>query len=240
MEIKKWTKRSKEFFGKYQVYYRVNDLLRLKTNSNSKFNSWAVPCSSDAVCIKHGETIFQSFIQKERIMLSAYLYTETFIEMLEAYTDDKNTHLIVPCYFEEGQTCGDYLDVGIAINGKCKKNESFLDTMKREIAEEVGILVGEPAKKPDLSKKSINKNLGVFYAKDCKPYCSTENIKFSDEEDLPRKKIFSFVIGGFEECKDLVLRARELYPSDEINYGVAIIPINTVLNPTYIDNILFS
>jgi 8-oxo-dGTP pyrophosphatase MutT (NUDIX family) len=240
METKKRTKRTKEFFGKFEVSYTFNDLLRLKTNSNSKFNSWAVPCSTDAVCIKHGETTFQSYIDKERIMLSAYLYTETFIEMLEAYTDDKNTHLIVPCYFEEGKTSGNYLDVGIAINGKCKKDESFLDTMKREIAEEVGILVGEPAKKSGVSKKSIDKNLGVFYAKDCEPYSSTKNIKFSNKEDLPRKKIFSFVMGSFEECKDLVLRARELYPSDEINYGVAIIPISSVLNPNYIDSILYS
>ena len=240
METKKRTKSTKEFFGKYEVSYKFKDLLRLKTNSKSKFNSWAVPCSADAVCIKHEETEFTSFIEKERILLASYLYTETFIEMLEAYTDDKHTHLIVPCYFEEGKTSGNCLDVGIAINGKCKKDESFLDTMKREIAEEVGILVGEPAKKSGVSKKSIDKNLSVFYAKDCKPYSSTENIKFSDKEDLPRKKIFSFVMGSFEECKDLVLRARELYPSDEINYGVAIIPISSVLNPNYIDSILYS
>lgn len=230
---------SKEYFGKFEVSHKYNDLLRLKTNRYSKFNAWAVPCSSDAVCIKHGEINFESLIKNERIILSAYLYDEQFIEMLEAYSDHINTHLIVPCYYESS-TSGDFLDAGIAINGKCKKKESFIDTMKREIAEEVGILVGEPAKKSGISVKSISKNLAVFYAKDCMPYSSLEKVKFSEEEDLPRKKIFSFVIGGFEECKDLVLRSRELYPSDEKNYGVAIIPINTVLNPNYIDNILFT
>ena len=124
MSIVKSNKRKKpEFFDKYEICQKYNDILRIKTSTIPKFNTWVVPCSSDAVCIKHGETKFVSYIINEHIFLSAYMYDELFIEMLETYKDSYNTHLIVPCYFEEGKQSGDYLDVGIAVNGKCKEDE---------------------------------------------------------------------------------------------------------------------
>ena len=227
-----------KMFDKYEICGTYKDLIRINTSKSPSFNSWVVPCTTDAVCIKHGENKFESFIINERILLSAYTYYEDFIDLIDIFADDINTHLIVPCYYEEHVKSGNRLDAGISINGKCKKGEQFIDTMKREIAEEVGILVTKPAKKVNVSVNAVDKNYGIFYARDCKPYSPLDKIKFSDKEDLPRKKIYSCILGSLEECKDLVLRSRELYPSNEFNYGVAIIPVTTVFNYNYLNKII--
>ena len=235
-------RRKSLYFDKYLICSVVNDIKRIKTSFNPKFNTWVVPCESEAVCLKHSETKFESLIINNHVLLSAYKYDSAFLDILEAYSDDKNTHLIAPCYFDEENNSTEALDSGISISGKCKEKESEIDAMKREIAEEVGILVDKPAKNPDVSVKSFNHSFGLFYARDSKPYSSLESksIKFSDAKDLPRKKVHTFIIGSFSECKDLVMRSRELYPSTEFNYGVSIIPISSVLNKTYTEMIAYA
>lgn len=229
------------YFNKWKICRVERDILRIETSSYNKFNTWVVPClTNDAVCIKHGNVIFESIIINNYILLSAYMYNYKFIDLLRVFTDDVNTHLIVPIYY---QSCRnninkDWLDCGISINGKCKEGEKYIDSMKREIAEEVGILVEESATHPGISSAIFDEKIGIFYARDSKPYSPTEEIKFSDKKDCPRKKICSYIIGSFEECKDLVINSRKLYPSNEFNYGVAIIPIKSVLNETYISKIV--
>jgi hypothetical protein len=226
-------------FDKWAICKVERDILRIKTSEYYKFNTWVVPCTSEAVCIAHGSTEFESGVIDNHILLSAYTYQQKFIDLLYVYADEINTHLIVPMYYEGlGENKNkDKLDCGISINGKCKEGEEYIDTMRREIAEEVGIMVGKSVLKSN-SKTKLDENFGVFYARDCRPYDSKDEIKFSDEKDCPRKKIFSYVIGSLEECKDLVHRSRELYPSTEFNYGVAIIPVSSVLNPTYSSKIV--
>jgi hypothetical protein len=230
------------YFNKWKICKIENDIIRIKTSKYNKFNSWVVPCSSEAICIPHGETNFKSIIIDGHILLSAYKYQQKFINLLKIHVDDINTHLIVPIYFQEQyETCNnDKLDCGISINGKCKENETYFDTMKREIAEEVGILVNTQSIKSasNFSCYKADEKFGIFYARDCKPYCSTDDIEFSNEKDCPRRKIFSYIIGSLDECKLLVQNSRELYPSSEINYGVGIIPLSSVLNPTYVSNII--
>lgn len=223
------------YFDKYLICSTKKELKRIKTSLNSKYNTWVVPCDSEAVCLKHGEINFESLLIDNHILLSAYMYNNDFLEILQAYTDKKNTHLIAPCYFDVINNKTERLDSGISISGKCKEKESFIDAMKREIAEEIGILIDKPAKKSGVSIKSLNNNFGLFYAKDCKPYSSIDAIKFSDKKDLPRKKIHTFIIGSFDECKDLVMRSRELYPSTEVNYGISVIPINIIIKSSYMN-----
>jgi hypothetical protein len=227
------------YFDKYLICSTKKELKRIKTSLNPKFNTWVVPCDSDAVCFKHGEMNFESLIIDNHILLSAYIFDNSFLDILRDYADEKNTHLIAPCYFDEINNKDERLDSGISISGKCKEKESFIDAMKREIAEEVGILIDKPAKKSGVSFKSLDNNHGLFYARDCKPYSPVNNIKFSDKKDLPRKKVHTFIIGSFDECKDLIVRSRELYPSTEINYGVSVIPINTIIKSSYISMITY-
>jgi len=225
-------------FDKWSICKVERDIIRIQTSKNIKFNSWAVPCALEAVCIAHGSTKFESIIIDGHILLSAYLYQQKFIDILKVVSNEYLTHLIVPIYFQELGKSGnkDKLDCGISINGKCKEGEEYIDTMRREIAEEVGIMVGKPAIKNSSFK--LDEKFGVFYARDCRPFNSKDEIKFSNEKDCPRKKIFSYIIGSLEECKDLVYRSRELYPSTEFNYGVAIIPTSSVLNSTYSSKIV--
>ena len=236
------TKRNiQTYFNKWKICKVERDILRIETSSYNKFNTWVVPCfTNDAVCIKHGNTDFESIVIDNHILLSSYMYSQQFIDLLRVFADEVNTHLVVPIYFQTSteQKNKDWLDCGISINGKCKEGEEYIDTMKREIAEEVGILVGKSAKKSNINSSSLDEKIGIFYARDAKPYSSKDEIKFSDEKDYPRKKICSYIIGSFEECKDLVKNSRELYPSSEFNYGVAVIPIKCVLNQTYISKIV--
>ena len=228
------------YFNKWKICKTERDILRIKTSVCQKFNVWVVPCfTNDAVCIKHGTTEFESILVDDHILLSAYIYPQQFIDLLKIFADDVNTHLITPIYFQTlGKDTTKWLDSGISINGKCKEGEEYIDTMKREIAEEVGILVEKPATKSGINLSSFDGKFGIFYARDSKPFSSKDKIKFSDEKDCPRKKIFSYIIGSFEECKDLVKNSRELHPSTESNYGVAVIPIRCVLNLTYISQIV--
>lgn len=227
-------------FDKWAICKVERDILRIKTSENSKFNTWVVPCTEDAICIAHGKTEFETIIINNHILLSAYLYQQKFIDLLKIFADDTNTHLVVPIYYEVlGEGCNkNKLDCGISINGKCKEGEDYIDAMRREIAEEVGITIGVSITSSRASSGKLDERFGVFYARDCRPYDSKDEIKFSNEKDCPRKKIFSYIIGSLEECKDLVCRSRELYPSTEFNYGVAIIPVSTVLNPTYSSKII--
>jgi hypothetical protein len=238
--IYRYNKTSTQFY-KWTICKIENNILRIVTNKNNKFNTWVVPCfTNDAICIKHGvcgkKKNFESIIIDNHILLSSYRYSKNFIDLLKMFVDEINTHVIVPIYFqtlEDGQQ--KWLDCGISINGKCKLDEKYIDAMKREIAEEVGILVGNCVKKTMVS--DFDEKFGVFYAREAKPYSSKTEIKFSSENDFPRKTVFSYVIGSFEECKDLVKKSRELYPSSEVNYGVAIVPIKTILNDTYLSKI---
>jgi hypothetical protein len=232
-----------KYFNKWIICKIDADILRIKTNKYNKFNTWVVPCLSEAICIPHGGTEFESIIIDGHILLSAYAMKKKIIDLLKIYVDSTNTHLIVPIYFQEQYNISnkDKHDCGISINGKCKIGETYFDAMKREIAEEVGILVDKPAIKSSsnlVSRYKVNENFGIFYARDCRPYYSKDNIEFSNEKDCPSRKIFSYIIGSLDECKLLVHNSRDLYPSSEINYGVAIIPITSVLNPTYISNII--
>ncbi len=237
-------KNTQAYFNKWKICKLERDIMRIESSSYHKFNAWVVPCATDhAVCIKHGNEDFESIVIDNHILLSAYTYSSQFIELLRIFTDDTNTHLIVPIYYQElrektkqDRTTREWLDCGISINGKCKEGEEYIDSMKREIAEEVGILVGKSVTN-NLSKSKFDEKFGVFYAKDAIPYSSTHEIKFSSEKDYPRKKICSFIIGSFEECTQLVKKSRELYPSTEFNYGVAVIPIQCALNPTYVSKI---
>jgi hypothetical protein len=231
------------YFDKWTICKTDGDILRIKTNKNNKFNTWVVPCLSEAICIPHGGTEFESIIIDGHILLSAYAMKKKFIDLLKAYVNDINTHLIVPIYFQEQYNISnkDKHDCGISINGKCKIGETYFDAMKREIAEEVGIMVNKPAIKSSSnldSRYKVNENFGIFYARDCRPYYSRDDIEFSNEKDCFSRKIFSYIIGSLDECKVLVQNSRDLYPSSEINYGVAIIPISSVLNPTYVSNII--
>ena len=233
------------YFDKWKICRVEGDILRIKTNIVYKFNTWVVPCFSEAICIAHNKINFESIIIDRHILLSSYMYQPIFIDLLKLHINDDNTHLIVPIYLQNECHISrqDKLDCGISINGKCKEDESYFDTMKREIAEEVGILVDKSYSNSILNSISgckFDEKFGMFYARDCKPYNSKDEIKFSNKEDCPRRKTYSYIIGSLDECKNLVQNSRELYPSNEFNYGVAIIPINSVLNQTYISKIVYN
>jgi hypothetical protein len=226
----------KEYIRNYEVIIKHSNGVR-KIKNTTRFGAYIIKTDekilgfgfgdSDEIILSYdGYIILANSRMRNKIIFSEHLLYD-------------NTHIIVPLYFKEDINGNKlrrfYEDVGPAVFGKCKIGESFINAMKREVVEELGIYVETFENKLYKNKyvrgKLVQIESFIIKASNCKPHSRTYENIFSDvidKKDDYNKRIEALVIGSFDECYDLLKRSKFLTLHYEDNFGRAIMPISII------------
>jgi hypothetical protein len=111
--------------------------------SNTHIESFIIPIKEKIIGFKFGEIDEINISEDELIHMSKSGIRN--IEIFDNKYFDDATHMIVPLYYhldKYGNKIKDvYEDCGLAVLGKCHKDELFCDASIREVVEELGIHV---------------------------------------------------------------------------------------------------
>lgn len=225
-----------EYIRDYKVIIKYDNGVR-KIKNDTKFGAYIIKTEDKILGFGFGDS--------DEIILS----NDGYISMANSclrnkiiFSKDllnKNTHIIVPLYFKEdkhgNKLRSHYEDAGPAVFGKCKFGESFINAMKREVIEELGIYPTKYETKLCnniyVKGKCVEIESYIIKASNCKPHSiKYENIidDVIHKKDNYNKRIEALVIGSFDECYDLLKQSNYLTSHYEDNFGRAIVPISIV------------